>query len=280
MKPLLGILTILVSMSGWSQTIKFGVTNITPGKLFEFTVPLSTQAKWEAKQGGNSFVNSARAAMIVPESFDPAKPFPLLIVSSPSGGSPIGSIRGYTNVAMAEGWVVLAAEGPTQTPPKLDTFAWRGVMLGAALETLHRNWPGAARWQVACAGFSGGAKMSGSIGAMLARQNYNLVGMFMGGCNEDRATFGFNTHQPPAWFLEVPIFLCGGLTDPIATPEQHKSVRDSMRASGFANVRLATYPGGHSLNEETLREALNWFLQQAAVEKKSREELSKIPGAN
>lgn len=282
MKTTLGLLLAVLPLAAFSQpqVIKFGVTNVVAGRVSEFTIPLSTPAKWEAKQGGAAFVNAARFGIVVPVGFDLRQPWRLLVVSSPSGGSSIGSIRGYTNVALAEGWVVLAAEGPAQTPPKYDTYAWRGVMLNAALDALHRAWPESARWPVACAGFSGGAKMSGSLGAILARQNYDLIGMFMGGCNEDRATFGFHTHQPAEAFHQVPIFLSSGDTDPIATPEQHKAVRASMRESGFTNVRLSTYSGGHRLSDEELRTALNWFVEQAAGEKKAREELSKLPSRN
>ncbi|MBI3416700.1 MAG: hypothetical protein HY043_15515 [Verrucomicrobia bacterium] len=280
MKKLLGFFLALLPLAAWAQPIKFGLTNLVPGRVFEFSIPLSAQAKGAANQAGNSFVNTARFGLAVPAGFDLKKPWQLLIVSSPSGGSPIAALRGYTNVALAEGWVLFAAEGPAQTQPKYDTFAWRGVMLGSALDTLHRNWPESARWPVACAGFSGGAKMSGSLGAILARQNYELIGIFMGGCNEDRATFGFNTHQPGEAFHQVPIFLSSGDTDPIATPEQHKTVRASMGESGFINVRLSTYAGGHQLNNEELRTALNWFVAQAAGEKKAREALSKVPGTN
>jgi len=85
--------------------------------------------------------------------------------------------------------------------------------------------------------------------------------VFMGGCNEDRATLGMSLFQPGPAFKRVPMFLSNGDGDPIAGIEAGTRVRDSMMRSGFQNVRLESHPGEHRLNKEHLRDALVWFEQ-------------------
>jgi predicted esterase len=45
----------------------------------------------------------------------------------------------------------------------------------------------------------------------------------------------------------------------IATPEQQNAVADSMRRTGFKNIRHTTFPGGHQVLPTQLQEALRWF---------------------
>jgi hypothetical protein len=52
------------------------------------------------------------------------------------------------------------------------------------------------------------------------------------------------------------------LADPIATPAQHAAVRDAMRAAGFTNVRLETYPGTHWMDPAQISAGLRWFAAQ------------------
>ena len=56
----------------------------------------------------------------------------------------------------AEGWVLLAGDGPQHA--KNDNVAWREAMTLAAVDALHRSFPGSKKWPMACAGFSGEAK--------------------------------------------------------------------------------------------------------------------------
>ena len=122
---------------------------------------------------------------------------------------------------------------------------------------------------MACAGFSGGAKRSGMAAAALTRENYHVIGIFMAGCNEDRATAGFNAYHPGPRFKKVPIFLSNGTGDPIAGPQQQAGVRQSLEQEGFRQVRTSTFDGSHRLDPEQLRSALRWFrlarLEKAAT---------------
>ena len=93
----------------------------------------------------------------------------------------------------------------------------------------------------------------------MTKDGWRVAGVFMGGCNEDRATMGMNLFQPGPAFKSVPMFLSNGDNDSIAGADAGARVRDSMKRSGFSNVRLEIYPGEHRLNKEHLRDALTWF---------------------
>src|ERR1051325_4186106 len=91
--------------------LHFGTNEINPGQIFLFAAPLNARARPEASRLGHGG-EPARGALVLPAGFDLRKPCPLLVVSVPSGGSAIGMMRAYTNVALKEGWAVLAADGP------------------------------------------------------------------------------------------------------------------------------------------------------------------------
>lgn len=71
--------------------------------------------------------------------------------------------------------------------PRIDSTQWRLGMLAAALEAIRKEWPQSSKWPVAFAGFSGGAKRSGTLGAMLSKTgSVRICGFFLSGINEDR----------------------------------------------------------------------------------------------
>src|SRR6185436_16941991 len=97
--------------------------------------------------------------------------------------------------------------------------------------------------------------------AAMVKGGYKVIGIFMGGCNEDRVTLGWELYHPGDRFKSVPIFLSNGASDPIANPTHAATVAESMRRSGFGQIRLESYEGGHRQNTEHLAEALQWFRQ-------------------
>src|SRR5262245_63206228 len=97
---------VLPIRSPTPQAVRLGTNVVVPGKLVEFTVPLTVNAKWWVGQAKRK-ADSAKGGLIVPQGFDPRKPCRLLIVSVPSGGWAIPSLRFYTNVAFSRDWAVL-----------------------------------------------------------------------------------------------------------------------------------------------------------------------------
>ena len=133
-------------------------------------------------------------------------------------------------------------------------------MLAGALDVIRKEWPQSALWPVAFAGISGGAKRSGVIGAMMAKSgSVRICGFFLAGINEDLLGDAYRLYQPPANFLSVPVWLSSGDHDPIAPPQTHVHVYYDLKRTGFQNVRLEGFLGGHVLKRSEVRRALKWF---------------------
>lgn len=257
MKAVITLPLLLAPFSGDAATLRFGTNEVLPGRPTHFFTPPNAKARWEAARSQLK-VDWVAGAFVVPNGFDLAKAWPLLIVSVPSGSSSIASLKQYTNVALTEGWVALAIDGP-RLKPEQDTIEWGWAMLASGLEHLSRTWPQTKQWPVACAGFSGGAKRSAAVAAAMTKDNFRVIGVFMGGCNEDRVTLGQQLFQPGPQFKNVPLFLSNGTADPIANPKHGAAVKASMERSGFNRIRLEAYNSGHRLDQEHLRAALIWF---------------------
>jgi predicted esterase len=259
----------MVPLCGHAQQLHFGTNVVTPGKVIEFTAPLNGRALTEASRlrlsGGK-----ARGAWMAPEGLtNLLRPCPLLIASVPSGGSAIGWMSSITNRALRDGWAVLAADGP-KVSVNDDTIQLGWGMLSSVLDQFTRTWPQTKKWPVACVGFSGGAKRSAAVAAAMSHDGWRVIGVFMGGCNEDRATLGLQLFQPGPQFKQVPFFLSNGSSDPIANPQHAAAVAESMRRSGFQTIRLETYSGSHRQNNDHLSDALRWFQQLGTTRPASR----------
>jgi len=232
------------------------------GGKIEIRFPVAKYFQDIAAQAGNPRVETGRAVLAFPSGFDPGRPWPILVVTSTSDFNRTSAmdVEWYRPPATAEGWVVL---GPDATvKPRIDSTQWRLGMLAAALEALRKEWPQSARWPIAFAGFSGGSKRSGALGAMLARTgSVRICGFFLSGINEDRLGEAYKTYQPGRGFLEVPVWLSSGSGDTVATPQSHNLVKTSLERTGFKRVRLEQFDGQHQLKMSEVRRALQWFRQ-------------------
>ena len=230
------------------------------GKLVEIRFPVSKRFQDMAAQGGNPRVETGRAVLTFPPGFDPARRWPILIVTSTTDyhrTSPMDA-EWYHPPADAEGWVILASDATIK--PRQDSTPWRLGMLGAALEAVRKEWPQSAKWPVAFAGMSGGAKRSCILSAMMGKSGLvNICGLYLSGINEDRLSPAYKTYQPGADFLNIPIWISGGMDDEIATPSSEGAVQGSLQRTGFKRVRIERFMGGHRLKRSEVRLALRWF---------------------
>lgn len=235
---------------------------VQPGGKIEIRFLVSKYFQDIAAQGGNPRPESGRAVLTFPPGFDPSRTWPILIVTSTSDfnrTSPMDA-EWYRPPATAEGWIVLGSDATIS--PRIDSTQWRLGLLAAALEAIRKEWPQSSRWPVAFAGFSGGAKRSGILGPMLAKSgSIRVCGFFLSGINEDRLSEAYKTYQPGRGFLEVPVWLSSGSSDPVATPQAHGLVKASLERTGFKRVRLEQFGGGHQLKMSEVRRALQWFRQ-------------------
>ena len=252
---------LLFSASAFAAGLNFAGVPLTPGATVRVSVPLSELEKSYLTEGGNAVPPYTMATLAVPRGFDPKKTWPVLIVFSssdhqfPSWYDLMGLYRGP---ALAEGWVLLAGDGP-KPPPRVDSSGWRAGHALAALDALNRSFPGSQKWPIVCAGQSGGAKRAGYMAPLLAAGGYRVAGIFLEGMNEERITEGYRRFKPGRDFLRTAIFLSSGVRDMIATLEQQNAVENSMRRTGFENIRHTTFPGGHEVRPTQLQEALRWF---------------------
>jgi hypothetical protein len=255
---ILGIVLALAPAGLHGATIA-GQT-IRPGERINIEFPLAKEVQAIAARGGNPAVTTGRATLVFPAGFDPAKPWPVLIVTSTSDfnrTSPM-DVGFYRPAATAEGWVVLASDGPVRM--KSDSAEWRLAMLLGALDALHREWPQSRNWPVAMAGYSGGAKRTGDLAPYLVKAGLiRLCGLFLTGINVDRLSESYRKYAPGAGFLDTRIYLSSGALDKMATPADHNQVLDSLRRTGFHNVRIESFPGEHEVNAAAVRDALHWF---------------------
>ena len=235
---------------------------VQPGGKIEIRFPVSKYFQDMASQAGNSRPETGRAVVAFPAGFDPSRNWPILIVTSTSDFNRTSAmdVDWYRPPATAEGWIVLGSDATI--PARIDSTQWRLGLLGAALEAIRKEWPQSAKWPVAFAGFSGGSKRSGTLGAMLAKSgSVRVCGFFLSGINEDRLGEAYKTYSPGSGFLEVPVWLSSGVSDAIATPAAHYLVKASLERTGFKRVRLEQFGGGHQLKLSEVRRALQWFRQ-------------------
>jgi hypothetical protein len=247
--------------SAFPAGLSFAGVPLTPPVTVRANVPLSDLEKSYVAEGGNAVPAFTVATLAVPRGFDPKKTWPVLIVFSSSDHqypSWYDLMVHYRATALAEGWVLLAGDGP-KPAPRLDSSGWRAGHTLAALDALHRSFPGSQKWPIVCAGQSGGSKRASYLAPLLAARGYRVAGIFLQGMNEERITQSYRRFNPGHDFLRTPIFLSSGVHDMIATLEQQNAVENSMRRTGFENIRHTTFPGGHEVRPTQVQEALRWF---------------------
>jgi hypothetical protein len=244
------------------SSLNFAGVAFSPGSTVKANVPLSAQEKSYAAQGGNPVPPNAVAVLTTPANFDPKKSWPILVICSTSDFKRQNRddlVQFYQRVGLAEGWVLLAGDGPQHA--RNDTAAWRLAMTLAAIDALHHSFAGSEKWPIACAGFSGGGKGAGLIAPLLARNGCRMTGIYLTGANEDRLSDGYARVRPGAAFLSTPIYVSAGHDDRVATLEQQYDVAGSIKRTGFNRVRIGTFRGTHEVNDAQTSIALRWFRQ-------------------
>ena len=279
------VASLTLARPAFSAGLSFAGVPLTPGATVRVSVPLSELEKGYVAEGGNVVPPYTMATLAVPRGFDPKKTWPVLVVFSSSDHQYpnwYDMVRLYRVPAFAEGWVLLTGDGP-KPAPRGDSPGWRAGHILAALDALNRSFPGAKQWPIACAGQSGGSKRASYLAPLLAKAGYRISGVFLEGITQEKMppppeapvvnywvtgypsvccegiTDGYRQFQPGRNFLRTPIFLSTGLYDKVATPEQQTAVAESMRRSGFTNIRHVTFPGGHTVLHAHVIEALRWF---------------------
>lgn len=205
----------------------------------------------------------AQVAVATPPEFDATRAWPVLIVNATSDTGHQSSrqlMAAYRAAATAAGWVALAADPEPAVALRDDTLSLRYALARTALAAVQPLWRDAGQPALAFAGFSGGAKYAGWLGALFASQRARVAGVFLSGVNEDplaAAAREFDVLDES--FRAMPVVLQGGRDDTVATPAQHRAVERTLREARFRAVRLEWVDGGHRVDASGLQAALAWF---------------------
>ena len=268
--------------------LNFAGVPLSPGATVRANVPLNAQEKAYVEEGGNAPPPYTVAVLAVPPGFDPKKSWPVLVCFSSSDShrqNRDALVYAYRKVALAEGWVLIAGDGP-EVAPRADSSGWRAGHTLAALDALHRSFPGSTQWPLACAGHSGGSKRASYLSALLALAGNRIIGLFVSGITQELQPSvstppepgvvnywsqqapsvccesvgeGYRRFHPGSSFLRTPIFMSTGRLDRYATLENQTRAAETMRREGFTNVRQRVHPGGHVVLQSHVQEALRWF---------------------
>ena len=245
---------------GSVRAATFAGVPLAPGATVRAEVPLTALQQRYVAEGGNAVPPHAVAVIAVPQGFDPGKTWPVLVVFSTSDmkiQNRDDLVKLYRETALKEGWVLIAGDGPQ--PARQDSSGWRIGMTLAALDAMHRSFPGSTKWPIACAGFSGGAKRSGLLSPLLSLAGYRIAGLFLTGLNDDTLSQGYQKYNPGAGFLRTKVFFSSGTRDRTSPLMQQNSVRAAMQRTGFSNIRHETFAGPHAVKRTHVAAALRWF---------------------
>jgi predicted esterase len=215
-----------------------------------------------------------KLAIALPAGFDPTKPQHVMWVSAPINndgerkGGNIGAIGGYAGAATQAGWVVIAADTDLGNPRLEDNQNSEGGDLAVhkqAVDALTKAWPGFKSWKFACCGFSGGAKATFFRAGDLLACDLQVVGLFLGGCNQDMtASAREETGFRKSGLKKARVFISNGKSDNISTVDHATKVKESVESQGYGDVKLELFEGGHSLNREEFGKAMTWFKEVPA----------------
>ena len=170
----------------------------------------------------------------------------------------------YADAALAVGWILVAADPAEEVSSERDDVALRYALNTAALAVLGLQWPGSGKAPLAFGGFSGGAKYAGWLAAGFASQGRTIIGIYLAGINQDTIVAAAQDFKVlDETYRRIPIFLQSGEKDEIATPADHRRVRDELKRAGFRHIQVEYFPGPHAVDPRPLRTALGWFRELA-----------------
>ena len=238
------------------QALTIAGTMIQPGKVTNFKIPVVTS------KGKNT---SYPAGLLVPNDFDPLnKDYNIVFVFVAGSGNPIVALKGNSSLLQVNNTIIAAVHhmGLQTTLPFIDFY-----------RILSEKWPRMTenKWRQMHFGFSGGAKNGCWATGVFINEGANVVGSFMGGCNEDlseRARGYIKKSSDRKKVDKIAFFLSSGAKDKIANPQQHQQVMKSLKNNGAKHVRLESHPGAHFNNKPHQVPALKWMIEIANAQDK------------
>ena len=244
----------------YGQVLKPGHNEVV-GELSAKTLALFSKHKHP--------VTGVRIVVYLPEGFDRLQPQKILW---PGVGlnneaewkkGAAGSANWYKSQLGETDWVVIGANtnqgNPTERKGEGNpeaTAAFNAEVLAAIL----KMWPEMRGWKHVTAGFSAGGKQSYYRLAHFLQAEIPVTGLFLCGVNQclaegARESYGLGRKA----FRDIPVFFSTGETDKLVPEGSLVRVMEETKDAGFGPIRSESYPGGHVMNFEHLKMALDWF---------------------
>ena len=123
-------------------------TGLKPGGPSEFSVELPQELRQIAARGGPSPVAHALVTVAVPENFDATRSYPVMVISATSDPQYHSSRRllgTYAEMAIAGGWILVAADPGEEVSVERDDVNLRYALTPRRLPHWSRNGRRAAR---------------------------------------------------------------------------------------------------------------------------------------
>jgi len=200
------------------------------------------------------------AGLIVPKDFDPlSKDYNIVFTFITGGNNPVQNLKKHMDLLSVDNTIVAAVHhaGVGRTLPFSDFY-----------RIISEKWPRMTenKWKQMHFGYSGGAKNGCWATGYFINYGANVVGCYLGGCNEDRTERAREYADSSAGRKKVnniAFFLSAGMKDKIASPADHRRVMASIKKNGAKHVRMETHPGGHSDHKPHKITALKWMIDIA-----------------
>jgi phospholipase/carboxylesterase len=195
----------------------------------------------------------AAYALYVPESYDPARRWPLLVALHGSHGSARGALATWLRVAHSRGWMVLAPKSADASWNVEDPAA-EVVAVAGAIAAVERTYQVDGR-RIFLSGLSDGGTFSYLAGL-------RCPGVFAG-------IAPIAGVLPPGMDLSsarrLPVLIAHGEDDWVFPVEGARGALETLRAAGVEDATLATVRGwGHGLNVAVnAAQVLPWMERRA-----------------
>ena len=243
-----------------------GAMPIRSGVMNQLTLPLNDKLLREAAEFGDTGVTGVFVIIVVPDDFDPAKTYPLLILNNyvQTGSTNIELMNQHAKVATQLGFVlvstsVLGGEGKSRIS---DTLRWG--MVEATLNEMHEKWPATQEWPVAISGTTYGSKFACSLSAIMMKERYHVIGLFLTDLTSDSPSEALEIYQPTkSKYTRMPIYVSAYSKTRDEPHKYEERAKAELDEAGFSKMKFNYYyERSVKIYGPHLKEALEWFQEE------------------